>query len=90
LDSLGIVGVRDDQSDLEEKVARFERLPDCIRRNFADVAVATMQMYYNKHKQAKAELTRGAGAAPAIFGAQTPRDASRHKVASPLSFRFFL
>ena len=39
LDSLGVVPVSDDYSDLEEKVSRFDRLDSHIKRIFADVAV---------------------------------------------------
>jgi len=87
LESLGVLPSREDESDVEAKMRHFEKLPEDVRRNFADVVLACMEIYYHQYRRVKAEVQGGAqgqggmgGFQAALFGYQAPRDASRQAV----------
>lgn len=73
------------QSDLEMAVARFERLHPSIKRNFPDVVISCMEMYYVKYQQLKDEVSKGGSGAGSMMGGMgggygNSRDAARRKL----------
>jgi len=59
IESLQLIASSGDEDDLEDKVNRFERLDDSIKRNMGEVALSCMEIYYLKYQQVKQELAKG-------------------------------